>query len=71
MKKLISLFLFCASNEWQSAITRIFTSSDKGVSWKEISVIQGLFWSNLFVHNNALYNIGTNKHHGKEHHHPN
>ena len=53
-----------ASNEWRSAVTRIFHSSDKGVSWKEISVINGLFWSNLFVHNNALYNIGTNKHHG-------
>lgn len=52
------------SNEWRSAITHIFSSSDKGVSWKEISVIQGLFWSNLFVHNNILYNIGTNKHHG-------
>ena len=52
------------SNEWRSAVTHIFTSSDKGASWNEISVIRGLFWSNLFVHNNVLYNIGTNKHHG-------
>ena len=52
------------SNEWRSAVNRIFTSSDKGASWKEISKIQGLFWSNLFVHNNVLYNTGTNKHHG-------
>jgi len=50
-----------SSNEWRSGITRIFHSSDKGSNWKEIAVINGLFWSNLFVHNNVLYNIGTNK----------
>ena len=52
------------STEFRSAVTHIFTSSDKGANWKEISVIQGLFWSNLFMHNNVLYNMGTNKHHG-------
>ncbi len=52
------------SSEFQSAVTKIFRSSDKGLTWKEISVINGLFWSNLFVHNNVLYNMGTNKHHG-------
>ena len=52
------------STEFRSAVTHIFSSSDQGSSWKEISVIQGLFWSNLFVHNHVLYNIGTNKHHG-------
>ena len=52
------------STEFRSAVTHIFSSSDQGSSWKEISVIQGLFWSNLFLHNHVLYNIGTNKHHG-------
>jgi|GEM_PF-303384 len=52
------------SSEFQSAVTHIFSSSDKGASWNEVSVIRGLFWSNLFVHNNVLYDIGTNKHHG-------
>jgi Neuraminidase (sialidase) len=52
------------SSEFRSAVSHIFSSSDKGETWKEISVIRGLFWSNLFVHNKALYNIGTNKHHG-------
>ena len=42
------------STEFRSAVTRIFTSSDKGVSWTEIAVIQGLFWSNLFTHNDVL-----------------
>lgn len=52
------------SSEWQSAKTRIFTSADKGVTWKQIGLIDGQFWSNLFYHNDALYIMGTNKHHG-------
>lgn len=52
------------SMESQSAITHIFTSSDKGLTWEKISTIDGQFWSNLFYHNNALYIMGTNKHHG-------
>lgn len=52
------------STEYRSAITHIFTSSDKGSTWEKISTIDGQFWSNLFYHNNALYIMGTNKHHG-------
>lgn len=52
------------SSEWQSAKTRIFTSYDKGASWKQVGLIDGQFWSNLFYHNDALYIMGTNKHHG-------
>ena len=53
-----------ASNELRSGVTRIFHSSDKGASWKEISAVQRLFWSNLFVHNQILYALGTSKVHG-------
>lgn len=52
------------SSEWRSAMTNVFTSSDKGQTWKRISRIDGQFWSNLFYHNGALYIMGTNKHHG-------
>lgn len=52
------------SAEFYSAITHIFTSTDKGLTWEKISTIDGQFWSNLFYHNNALYIMGTNKHHG-------
>lgn len=52
------------STEYQSAFTNIFSSKDKGKSWKSIARIDGQFWSNLFYHNNALYIMGTNKHHG-------
>lgn len=52
------------STEFRSAITHIFTSSDKGNTWEKIATIDGQFWSNLFYHKNALYIMGTNKHHG-------
>lgn len=53
-----------ASMEHQSAVTTIFTSTDKGNSWIKIARIDGQFWSNLFYLNSALYLMGTNKSHG-------
>jgi hypothetical protein len=53
-----------ASTEHQRALTTVYKSSDKGKSWEKISEINGQFWSNLFVHNNVLYIMGTWKHHG-------
>lgn len=50
--------------EHEQALTAIFKSTDKGKSWKKISKIEGQFWSNLFVHQNVLYIMGTWKHHG-------
>ena len=52
------------SAEMHRAVTHVFRSSDRGVTWEKISVIHGLFWSNLFVHNGALYNMGTSRNHG-------
>lgn len=52
------------SSEFSSAQTRIFSSKDKGKTWKQLTVIDGQFWSNLFVHKDKVYIIGTNKHHG-------
>lgn len=52
------------SSEFRSAITYVFSSSDKGNTWIKIARLEGQFWSNLFVHNEVLYIMGTNKHHG-------
>lgn len=52
------------SNEYQSATTAIFSSPDRGATWREISRIDGAFWSNLFVHRGDLYLMGTTHHHG-------
>ncbi len=52
------------STEHERALTAIFRSGDKGLTWQKISEINGQFWSNLFIHNDALYIMGTWKHHG-------
>lgn len=52
------------STEHQQALTAVFRSTDRGKTWKKISEIHGQFWSNLFVHNDLLYIMGTYKHHG-------
>jgi len=53
-----------ATTEHQQALTAVYKSSDRGKSWRKISEINGQFWSNLFVHKNALYIMGPWKHHG-------
>lgn len=53
-----------ATTEHEQAVTAVFKSTDKGKSWIKISEIRGQFWSNLFVHRNILYIMGTWKHHG-------
>lgn len=52
------------STEHVSAVSRIYRSIDKGKSWQQISEIDGQFWSKLFLHNDKLYLMGTNRHHG-------
>jgi hypothetical protein len=52
------------SIEFQEALTAVYKSNDRGKSWKKISEIHGQFWSNLFVHRDTLYIMGTWKHHG-------
>jgi hypothetical protein len=52
------------STKHERAITAVYKSTNKGKSWKKISEINGQFWSNLFVHQNELYIMGTWKQHG-------
>jgi hypothetical protein len=52
------------STEYTSAITRVYKSTDRGESWKEVAKIDGLFWSNIFEHRGAAYMIGPHHHHG-------
>ncbi len=52
------------STEQQRAVTQVFRSRDHGRTWETISTIDGQFWSTLFVHRDALYMIGPDKHHG-------
>lgn len=52
------------SNEGVKALTRVYASADRGRTWQQRSEIAGAFWSTLFVHREALYLLGTDKHHG-------
>ncbi len=52
------------STEHQSARSAVFRSADRGATWRKTADIQGAFWSTLFVHRDALYLIGTDRHHG-------
>lgn len=52
------------SSEWQQATSRIYTSSNKGKTWRFLTEIQGAFWSSLFVHKGELYFLGPDRHHG-------
>lgn len=52
------------SKEHDTAITRVFRSTDRGRTWKPVSRIEGQFWSNLFAHRGELYIMGTYSHYG-------
>lgn len=53
------------SREDLSGITRVFRSTDRGVSWKEVAVLEDLFWASIFVHREAVYLLGTTKQYGR------
>lgn len=47
-----------------SAVTRVFRSTDNGLTWTPASVVNGAFWSSLFVQRGALYLMGVNRQYG-------
>lgn len=49
------------SQETTLGITKVFRSVDGGKQWSSVSEINGQFWSQLFVHRDTLYLIGTEK----------
>jgi hypothetical protein len=52
------------SSEHTRAISHIYRSEDCGATWRRIAIIEGAFWSTLFVHRDALYLLGPDKHNG-------
>ncbi len=53
-----------ASSEFVQAVSRVYSTSDKGKTWRKVSEVRGAFWSSLFVHRGALYLLGPDRHHG-------
>lgn len=52
------------TKEFETAITEIFVSDDKGATWSKSATLNGQFWSSLFYHEGAIYIFGTCRHHG-------
>lgn len=52
------------SAEWTSAITQLYHSDDAGKTWRHSHTFQGMFWASIFKLGDAVYVLGTSKHHG-------
>ncbi|MCL5282830.1 MAG: glycoside hydrolase [Planctomycetes bacterium] len=52
------------STENTIAVTRVFRSVDRGLSWRPVATVKGLYWASIFVHRGNAYLIGTSKQHG-------
>lgn len=53
------------STSTESAVTRVFRSRDRGRSWRQAAEFRDQFWSNLFVHRDRLYVMGTTYEYGR------
>ena len=53
------------SAEFEAPNSVVFKSTDRGESWKKIATLKSLFWAGLFVHADAVYIMGTDRHHGR------
>jgi hypothetical protein len=42
----------------------VFRSADRGKTWKKLTDIEGQWWSSLFLHDGALYLMGTSRRYG-------
>jgi hypothetical protein len=54
--------LFGPGTHWRT--TNVFASRDRGKTWSQASTIDGQLWASLFVHDGALYILGTDGHYG-------
>ena len=53
------------SGQTTSAVTRVFKSSDRGKTWRQVAEFPEQFWSNLFLHHGQIYLMGTNYEYGR------
>ncbi len=54
-----------ASKEYELAKGRLYRSTDRGKTWTHLHDFEGFFWTGLFSHRDAVYLLGTDKHHGR------
>ncbi len=55
----------CPKNhEGEESLTSIYRSEDDGATWVNITHIMNCYWSSLFIHNGAVYILGTSQQYG-------
>jgi hypothetical protein len=54
-----------SSAEFEAPKSVVFKSLDRGETWKKIATLKALFWAGLFVQGDAIYIMGTDRHHGR------
>ena len=52
------------SAEHEAATSVVFASTNRGQTWNKVATLKPLFWAGMFVHRDAVYILGTTKHHG-------
>jgi hypothetical protein len=52
------------STEHGDAITQVFRSSDRGLSWRHAATVHGMYWASIFTHGDDAYLMGTSRNHG-------
>ncbi len=52
------------STEHTSAVSQLYRSEDAGKTWQHTHTFNGLFWASIFTLDDAVYLLGTTKHHG-------
>lgn len=49
------------SHEGEEYLSHVYRSDDNGMTWQNITILAGAFWSSLFVHKGDVYLIGPNQ----------
>ena len=49
------------NHEGEESLTSIYRSEDDGATWVNVTHIMNCYWSSLFLHNGAVYILGTSQ----------
>ncbi len=58
------------NHEFEESLTSVYRSEDDGLTWVNITHIMNCYWSTLFLHEGALWILGTSQQYGSILHPP-
>ncbi len=50
--------------EWAAGLTSVYRSEDNGLTWNNIVHLTGSYWSSLFLHDDAVWLLGSSREYG-------